>query len=205
MKLQTLLATAQSNVAAVAAALAPWKVAVNNRETAFDGIRKLVTRIVANLAASGAPPNVIEDAKSIKRNIDGARKKALPPDDPATPVDESAGISVSQQSYSQLVDHFDNLIQLLTNTATYIPNETALKVVTLNTLSASLKTANNAVVAANTPLSNARIARNTTMYLEPKNMIDRALLVKKYVKSVFGADSPQYQQVSGLEFRRPRL
>lgn len=205
VKLQALLATAQSNVASVASALAPWKVAVNSRESAFEGIRKLVTRIVSNLAASGAAPNVVEDAKSIKRKIDGARKKTLPADDPATPVDESKGISVSQQSYSQIVDHFDNLVQLLTNTAAYTPNEVALKVVTLNTLSASLKTANNAVAAANTPLSNARITRNTTMYLDPKNMIDRAALVKKYVKSVFGADSPQYKQISGLEFRRPKL
>ena len=51
-KLQTLLAQAQSNVASVAAAVAPWKTAVNSRESAFEGIRKLTTRVVNAFAAS---------------------------------------------------------------------------------------------------------------------------------------------------------
>lgn len=28
--------------------------------------------------------------------------------------------------------------------------------------------------------------------------------VKKYVKSLFGASTPQYKQISGLKFTRPR-
>ena len=203
VKLQALLTTAQANVASVATAVAPWKTAVNARENAFDGIRKLTTRVVNAFAASGAPANVIKDAKGLQKKINGARVKALPKDDPTTPVDESAGISVSQQSYTQLVDHFDNLIQLLTANG-YNPNETDIKLAPLNTLSASLKTVNTGVATAFTPLSNARITRDSTMYFGTKNLVDRASLVKAYVKSVFGGGSPQYKQVSGLEFRRPR-
>ena len=65
-KLQTLLAQAQSNVTAVAAAVAPWKTAVNSRESAFEGIRKLTTRVVNAFAASGTAENAIEDAKGFR-------------------------------------------------------------------------------------------------------------------------------------------
>ena len=69
-KLQNLLTDAQAGILAVQNALAPYKVAVNDRENVFKGIRQLGTRVVAAFAVSGAPPNVIEDAKSIKRKID---------------------------------------------------------------------------------------------------------------------------------------
>lgn len=80
--LQAKLASAQAGIDGVTASLAPWKTKVNERESAYDGIRKLVTRVVNSFAASGAEDNAVEDAKSIKRKIDGARAKALPPDDP---------------------------------------------------------------------------------------------------------------------------
>lgn len=61
--------------------------------------------------------------------------------------------------------------------------------------------ANDAVTAAATPLSNARITRNDELYGTDTGLCDLAGLVKKYVKSLYGADSPQYKQISGLEFR----
>jgi hypothetical protein len=42
------------------------------------------------------------------------------------------------------------------------------------------------------------------LYADGTGLVDLALLVKKYIKSLFGADSPQYEQISGLKFRRPR-
>jgi hypothetical protein len=202
VKLQAKLADAQNGIDVVTSALAPWKVVVNDRQNVFEGIRKLTTRIVNSFAASGAPQNAIDDAKSFKRKIDGKRAETLV-DDPNTPEDESQGISVSQQSYTQLVEHFDNLIELLTNSG-YNPNEVNLQIATLNTYSASLKSANTAVMNAITPLSNARINRDDVMYADVAGLVTRAGLVKMYVKSLFGADSPQFKQISGLEFVRPR-
>ncbi len=73
----------------VTTALAPWKTKVNDRETAYAGVQKLVTRVFNSYAASGAAQNSIDDAKAFKRKIDGARAKALPKTDPETPEDES--------------------------------------------------------------------------------------------------------------------
>lgn len=204
VNLQAKLAAANAGIDGVTSALAPWKVVVNDRQNVFEGIRKLTTRVVNSFDASGAPKNAVDDAKTFKRKIDGARAEALPADDPNTPEDESKGNSVSQQSYTQLVEHLDNLVELLDSTGTYAPNETELQIATLQTYSTSLKNANTAVTNATTPLSNSRITRDDAMYADDSGLVDLAGLVKKYVKSLYGADSPQFQQISGLEFTRPR-
>lgn len=184
--------------------MAPWKMVVNNRQELFEGVRKLATRVFNSFAASGASQKDIDDAKTFKRKLDGARAETLV-DDPETPEDESLGNSVSQQSYTQLVEHLDNMLAVIDSSGSYSPNEVDLQMATLTAYSASLKDANAAVSAATPSYSNARIARNEILYAEGTGLVDLALLVKKYVKSVFGADSPQYAQISGLEFTRYKI
>ncbi|HMM79289.1 MAG TPA: hypothetical protein PKC65_04625 [Pyrinomonadaceae bacterium] len=62
--LQAKLAAAETALDGVTAAVAPWKTKVNDRETEFEGLRKLVTRVVNSFAASGADQNAIDDAKA---------------------------------------------------------------------------------------------------------------------------------------------
>jgi hypothetical protein len=64
-----------------------------------------------------------------------------------------------------------------------------------------LKNANTAVINAYTTVSNSRIARDQSLYNPANGLCETAKEVKGYVKSVFGASSPQYKQISGLEFR----
>ena len=63
-----------------------------------------------------------------------------------------------------------------------------------------MSTKNTAVINATTDLSNARINRNKVLYFKSTGLYDIAQEVKKYVKSVFGASSPQYKQVSKIKF-----
>ncbi len=85
---------------------------------------------------------------------------------------------------------------------TYAPNETELQISTLQANLGNLKATNTAVVNAYTNFSNARITRNSILYAPTSGLVDIASDVKKYVKSVFGATSPQFKQVSKLEFRK---
>jgi hypothetical protein len=104
-------------------------------------------------------------------------------------------------SYDSRLDNFDKLIKLLTSVTLYAPNEADLKVTALTTLYNDLKAKNTAVVAATTPLSNARISRNDILYKANTGLVDIALDTKTYIKSLYGATSPQYKQVSKLEFK----
>ena len=202
--LQAKLGASLAAIDGVSTFRAGLTVAVNERQNAFADLGRLTTRMVNAFAASGAPQNAIDDAKTLKRKINGARAKALPPDNPNTPDDESAGNSVSQQSYTQLTEHLDSLIDLLDTSETYAPNETELQIGALQTYSTSLKALNNSVINSTTPLSNKRIARDEVLYAEGTGLVDLAALVKKYIKSLFGADSPQYHQISGLKFTAPK-
>jgi copper chaperone CopZ len=49
-------------------------------------------------------------------------------------------------------------------------------------------------------ISNARINRNKLFYSDEACLFNCVAEVKKYVKSLYGATSPQYKQVSGLKF-----
>jgi hypothetical protein len=67
-----------------------------------------------------------------------------------------------------------------------------------------LRTANTNVVNANTTWSNSRISRDNLLYADTTGLVDIALDVKAYIKSVFNSTSHQYAQVSGIEFKRAK-
>lgn len=154
--------------------------------------------------ATDATDKLVKDAKSINNKIQGKRSgdKPTPPPAGVTDAAEDKTISVSQQSYDSLIENFDKLIQLVSSEPTYTPNETDLQVSTLTTTLGNLKTTNTGVINAYTNYSNARITRNTILYGATSGLVEIAGDVKKYVKSVFGATSPQFKQVSKLEFKK---
>ena len=126
-----------------------------------------------------------------------------PAPNPIAPVEETTkNISASQMSFDQRIENLDKLIQLLAAQPAYIPNEPELSVAGLTTTLNTMRTTNTTAVNAYTPVSNARINRNTVLYAEGTGLVDIAGDVKIYVKSVFGATSPQYKQVSGLKFTK---
>lgn len=203
-ELENKLQDAEGAMNGVTTDLIPWKVAVNNRQDGFEGIRKRTTRAINAFEAAGVPSSAVADARTFKRKIDGARAAAIEevPAEPGGEVEEPQTNSVSQQSYTQLVEHLDNFIGVLKAYPAYAPNETDLTIASFETYSTSLKTLNTNVMNTIVPLDNARIARDEVLYAEGTGLVDTALLVKKYVKSVFGADSPQFQQVNSLAFRK---
>jgi hypothetical protein len=190
---------------AVKVAKTAYDNATNARELAFKPLKSLANKIVNGLAATEATAQTVDDVKSTNNKIQGKRAKAVEKPDAkalAAGAEPVKTASTSQQSYDKLMDHFAQLIATLTAEPKYLPNENELKVATLNTLLTDLRAKNTAVISATTALSNARIARDNALYGETTGILDVAQDVKQYVKSLFGANSPQYKQVSGLKFTR---
>ncbi|MDD5572012.1 MAG: hypothetical protein PHD97_12755 [Bacteroidales bacterium] len=204
----TLLTTARNVLQAAKAAKTTYDNATNARELTFSNLKKLSTRIINALEATDATQQLIDDALTINHKIHGVRAKKLvekPVDETATavaPEDEHKNISVSQQSYDSLVDHFAKLIQVVSSEPLYAPNEADLKVTALNAQLTSLKAANTSVINAHTAYTNTNIGRNSVLYQPVVGLFDIANEVKKYVKSVFGAISPQFKQISKIKFRK---
>ena len=203
-QLISLKASAESNLSDVISKNTNYNNKVNERITAFSGLKSFSTRLVNALQTTDATPETIGNAKTFNRKMQGKKaSSAQTPTDPNTPAPTT--ISTSQQSYDQLIQHLSGLNSILEAETSYTPNETDLQVATIQAKIADLSAKNTAVATAYTSISNSRIARNETLYSSTTGLVETANEVKKYVKSVFGASSPQFAQVKGIEFKKLKI
>jgi hypothetical protein len=203
--LTTQLTGANAALQAVKVAKTAYDNATNARELAFKPLKPLATKIVNALAATEAASQTVDDVKTTNNKIQGKRTKTVEKPDAKALAEGAEPVktaSTSQQSYDKMIDHFAQLIATLTAEPKYLPNENELKVATLNTMLTDLRAKNTAVISTYTSVSNARIARDKALYAETTGILDVAQDVKQYVKSLFGATSPQFRQISGLKFTR---
>lgn len=178
------------------------------RAVAFKNLTPLVTKVINALKATDTTTQVDDTAKTIARKLQGRRATPKKTDeqkkDEAEKGKESSEISSSQMSFDSRIDNFDKLVKLLASIVLYAPNEAELKVVALTATLNDLKAKNQAVTNAEVAVKNARIARFNTMYKANTGLVDIAYDIKTYIKSVFGATSPEYKKISTLKFTKPR-
>jgi hypothetical protein len=200
-QLATLATTSQTSLADVITKNTAYNNKVNERVVTFSNLKSLSTRLINALQTTDATTQKVADAKAFNKKMQGIRASAI-----AIPVDPNAPapttISTSQQSYDQQIQHLAGLISVLQSEPSYAPNEIDLKITTLTAKQADLTAKNNGVATAYTNISNSRIARNSTLYATDTGLFDIATEVKKYVKSIYGATSPQFAQVKGIEFKK---
>ena len=179
--------------------LAEYDQAVNQRHQTFADLKKRATRIMAALRASGTSDELLDDARGFNRKIQGKRA-SIPPisSDPNSPPPVT--VSVSQQSFDQLIQHLKGLLAIIKTEPNYAPNENDLKLANLDAYVLELLDKNNKVAAAIAAISNARIDRDRVLYATNTGLVDVAKAVKLYVKSIFGTSSSQFGDVSGLSF-----
>ncbi|MDD3080383.1 MAG: hypothetical protein PHH37_14950 [Paludibacter sp.] len=202
--LQTLLTATKESFNQVNTTQSSYSIAVDAREVTFSSFGKLVTRISNALKASDITTQVDESAQTIIRKLRGKRAGTKLTDEEKATLQaegkEVTQISVSQMGYDSRLDNFEKLITLLSTVSEYSPNEEELKVESLQAVYNDLKTKNTDVITNYIQLDNARNSRNDVLYKESTGLVDIASDSKTYIKSVFGATSPQYKQISKLTF-----
>ena len=203
--LQTLLNESKESLNAVNIAQAAYTNAVAARKVAFKPFSQLITRVYNSLKATDTTIQIDQSARTIVRKLQGRRASARISEEEKKALEaeakETNQISASQMSFDNRIENFDKLIMLLSSVPLYNPNEEELKIETLKALYNQLKEKNTEVILPAIQLSNSRIARNKILYKENTGLLDIALASKTYIKSVFGATSPQYKQVSKLYFK----
>jgi hypothetical protein len=201
-QLQALHLNAKGQLMLVHTAAGANTTAINQRQLVFEPLKDRAKKVVYSLASCGADAKITEDAESINRKIQGtslAKPKILAD---AQAAADPATISTSQQSFDSVLDNFGKLVTLVAGEPLYKPNETELALTGLNTYITAMDAANQAVIDTTTAASNARISRNNVLFAEPDGMVPIATAVKKYLRSVFKVSSPEYKQVSKLQFRK---
>jgi ribosomal protein S11 len=197
-QLQAKYDLASQKLSEAAAKKALLNTAVNERIVGFEGLEILCTKVTNAFAVSGATIGDIKDLQTINKKIQSPAKKKTPVSKEGT---EGDSISTSQQSYDSKINFFINFIQFLEAKPTYEPNEVELKVPALQTKLEGMQEKNanydNAFFNYNQQLN----SRNNEMYNPTTGLVQASKDVKKYIRSVFGASSPQFKQLNSIEFK----
>jgi hypothetical protein len=204
--LNSLETSAQGVINNLNQALPVYNNALVARNEVFKTMDMLITRILGSLKSINSPVKIIENVTTITRKLKGQRASAKLTDDELKTLKE-AGTEVTQVSASHLsfdskIENFSKLISQLSTIPGYKPNEKELQVESLTLLLEDLKTKNKAAIESEVLVSNARIARNELLYKPELGLVDIALNVKNYVKSIFGITSAQYKQISSIGFKK---
>ena len=207
-QMNTSLTQAKDCLTALNAAQSTYMNALSVRTTLFKPFSALVTRIGNAVKASAANKQTKEQVMTLVRKLQGRRAT------PKSSEEEIAAakaegkdikeVSSSQMGINNRLQNFNKLVQLLDTISEYTPNEADLTVSALANLYQDMYDKNMQVINAESPMNNLRIARNEILYKENSGLFDTANAAKMYIKSVFGATSPQYKQVGLLKFTRPR-
>ena len=196
--LQTLYTTASAKLNEVEDKRNANKNAITVRQSAFENLKSTATKIINHLEILGLPSGTIDQAKSLNRVIQGGQKKAVTALEEGK--EETKTVSTSRQSYTQMAENFGILLQLLGTIPTYNPNEDDLKLLNLETYKNSLVSSTQSVDQTEAELNNKLIERDQLLYADGTGLYSIAQNVKKYVKSLYGATSPEYTNVSSIEF-----
>lgn len=196
--LQTLYTTATAKLAEVEDKRNANKNAIIIRQTAFENLKSTCTKIVNLLEILGLSQGTLDQARSMNRAIQGSSKKTTTPPEEGKETSKTA--STSRQSFTQQAENFGILLQLLATIPGYTPNEEDLKLNNLTNYHASLMSATQAVDQTEAELNTKLIERDKILYAEGAGLYTIAQNIKKYVKSLYGATSPEYTNVSAIEF-----
>ena len=187
-------------VLAVNDAMPIYSRATIERDNAFAPLGPLVTQSINSLRASSSSEQTDEAAMAIVRKIRNTRTTSVKAA-AATDV-KVATVSTSQQSYDSIIDNYERYIQYLAATPEYAPNEEEIKLPVLKALAVELRAKNTACNNAKVAIDNARMARNRALYEPLTGLVDVALDAKTYIKSLFGATSPEYKLVGKIDFTK---
>ena len=181
----------------VNAAEGVFKPIVNTRIDLFKHVKPRSRKIRSAAKVCGASDLWVKDVNTIVVKILGERMTKAKPTET-----DPAGTSASQQSYDNLANNFQKLIEVLKNEPLYAPNEVPLQTATLDADYVTLNKANDDVKEGVVPYNNAVMARNKALYKEKVGLVDVGQASKDYVRSTFGYSSPEFKLVSKIQFKK---
>ena len=118
--LNTLLTSAQTEIANVTTAKNIFDTTTGDRQLAFENLKPLATKIYNALSVTDATDQTLADAKTINHKLQGKRAKEItenPAPENGTPPTNN--VSVSRQSYDSLTENFSSLIDLVSSVPSY--------------------------------------------------------------------------------------
>lgn len=200
--LQEVYGTAYTEQQAVNTTLAPYTIAVDDREAIFVPLNRQLTKLrKAYKSTKDVKQPQMEDFMTIVRKLKGKKKYQQPGKSTDTDADE-INHSVSQLSYDQRTNNMEPLISLLENTPNYSPNEEEYKITTWADRKVLMLKSTQRVADTFIPLNKARAKRNEIVYNRENNLVDLANAAKDYLFSILDVDSVEYKAIARIRFKK---
>ena len=194
--LQSLHQLAANQQQQVNALLAPYTLAVDNRESLFSMLNKKVTKLHNVLKTTeGINKLQLEDFMTVARRIKGKRLSKINPDEGTTHH------STSHLSFAQRTNNFDILISFLINTPNYNPNEIEYQIDSLLQYKSQMLQATELVNTTYIALNNARSLKNDIMYRSQNNLVETFNKAKAYLLTIIDTESVQHKAISNIVFK----
>jgi hypothetical protein len=177
-----------------------------SRAVEFDNFDTLITRSINALRIAGVSAQTLTQAESIARELHGKRASGLLSDEELA-AEKAKGnniiqVKVHNSTIDSKIENLTKYVLFLGAIADYKPNEAEIKVEGLQAKLDTIKSKHTDAKTAEAVLDAARISRNALLYTDSTGLVDTALAAKLYVKSAFGTTSPQYKQISSIEFSK---
>lgn len=203
--LQELAVQARQSLEAKDAARSALNRATNQREIAFTSLNKLVSAVLFALAASGASEQTMKDARVFLRQISGRRKSRgpIPSEQDAAKVEKER--PAQPGGFEHLTYHFSQLVEMVSQEATYHPNEPHLTVSGLQEMVTQLHFHNDNVKKVRADFFHARVALHEVYYGEKHSIMATGRAAKKYLRAVYGLNSNEYSQVRKIKFNKSKI
>jgi hypothetical protein len=198
--LRELSGKARASIEAFNVAKSEMNRVTNDREIAFDSLRKLVSGISFALAASGASEQTMKDVRAFLRQM-SSRKKSRDPI-PSGQTEPESSRPFSQGGYETMTNQFAQLVQLVSLEPKYQPNEAPLMIGALRETERHVRSLNQAVKDARAVFSHSRLALHQVINGEANSVVTTARAAKKYLRSVYGLNSSEYSQVRKIKFNK---
>lgn len=200
-KLRQLYTDSYTEQQAVNTNLAPYTLAVDDREAIFGPLNRQLTKLRrAYKSTKDVKQAQMEDFMTIVRKLKGKRKKKEA--ESTDPLAMEVSHSVSQLSYDQRTNNMDPLISLLQNTPNYSPNEPEYQILTWEDKKTAMLATTQRVADTFIPLNRSRTRRNALLYNNEINLVDMGNTAKDYLFSILDVDSPDYKAIARIRFRR---
>lgn len=185
-------------------AIPPRTTAVARKDKAFAMLDSRVTRALGMFAIGKALPAQKRSAQTIANSIKGQGGKKGKTKEAVAEGAETGDHtrSTSRRSMDSRVESLYRLIEVLAESGTYATNEPDLTLPQLTAYADELKALSEAVVVAERPEADARHLRNTALYTPETGLVDRGLAIKRYLRSAFGHNSPEYLAVKAIKFKK---
>ena len=182
------------------------KNAIGNRQLVFRPGKNKSSRLLNYLLSLSLPEEKIRFAQGINRKISGNRKGG-DKDDPTPPTEGTTGEnsgggghSTSQQSFDNMVSHWEEWKTFLESLTDYVANEEEFTIAGVAAFIQSMKDANDAVNQAESKEANSRNRRDDVVVNDKDSIVNLGDLVKRYIRSTLKPNNPVYKQIIAIKF-----